>query len=79
MMTENKIDLIIEIIRDVTNNHNEDITSETQAMSIEGWDSLAQLNIVFSIESEFDITIELGDMENFKTVFDFANFVEKNS
>lgn len=79
MMTENKIDLIIEIIRDVTNNHNDDITSETQAMSIEGWDSLAQLNIVFSIESEFDITIELGDMENFKTVFDFANFVEKNS
>lgn len=78
-MTENKIDLIIEIIRDVTNNHNDDITSETQAMSIEGWDSLAQLNIVFSIESEFDITIELGDMENFKTVFDFANFVEKNS
>lgn len=78
-MADNKIDLIIEIIRDVTNNRNDDITPGTQAMSIEGWDSLAQLNIVFSIESEFGITIQLEDIENFKTVFDFANFVEKNS
>jgi acyl carrier protein len=78
-MAENKNGLVIEIIRDVTNNHDEDITFETESMSIEGWDSLAQLNIVFAIEAEFDIKIELGDIENFKKVGDFQDFVEINS
>lgn len=79
MMANSNIGLIIEIIRDVTNNHNDDIDLSTQAMSIEGWDSLAQLNIVFAIETEFNLKIELGDIENFKTVKDFNEFVENNT
>ena len=78
-MANSNIGLIIEIIRDVTNNHNDDIDLSTQAMSIEGWDSLAQLNIVFAIETEFNLKIELGDIENFKTVKDFNEFVENNT
>ena len=78
-MTANNIDLIVEIIRDVTNNHDENIDFDTQAMSIEGWDSLAQLNIVFAIEAEFNLEIEISDIENFKTVQDLHEFVENNT
>jgi len=76
-MTAN--DLVEEIIRDVTNNHNEIISSETQVMSIEGWDSLAHLNIIFAIEAEFNLKIELGEIENFKKVADLLEYIEKNT
>ena len=79
IMAENKGNLIEEIIRDITNNYEDEITNDTKAMTIEGWDSLAQLNIVFAIEAEFDIKIELSDIENFKKVGDFQDFVETNS
>lgn len=77
-MTDKK-DLLIEIIRDITNNHHEKIDSNTEAMTVEGWDSLAQLNIVFAIETEFNIKIELADIENFKYVGDMQAFIEKNA
>lgn len=76
-MTAN--DLVVEIIRDVTNNHDEIISAETQVMSIEGWDSLAHLNIIFAIEAEFNLKIELGVIENFKKVADFLEYIEKNT
>ena len=76
-MTAN--DLVEEIIRDVTNNHDEIISSETQVMSIEGWDSLAHLNIIFAIEAEFNLKIELGEIENFKKVADLLEYIEKNT
>lgn len=79
MTTKNTSNLLIDLIRDVTNNHDEKIDPETQAMSIEGWDSLAQLNIIFAIEAEFDLKMELGDIENFKTVGDFLEYIEKNT
>ena len=78
-MAENKDNLIEEIIRDITNNYEDEITNDTKAMTIEGWDSLAQLNIVFAIEAEFNTKIELSDIENFKTVGDFKEFVENNT
>jgi acyl carrier protein len=76
-MTAN--DLVEEIIRDVTNNHDAIISSETQVMSIEGWDSLAHLNIIFAIEAEFNLKIELGEIENFKKVADLLEYIEKNT
>ncbi len=79
MTANSNKNLLIELIRDVTNNHNEKIDPDTQAMSIEGWDSLAQLNIIFAIEAEFNLKMELSDIENFKTVGDFLQHIEKNT
>ena len=36
----------------------EEINTETSQETIEGWDSLKQMNIIVAIEEEFDIQLE---------------------
>lgn len=40
-------------------------------------DSLAIMNLVFTLEEEFDISIPLGSLTDIRTIGDFANLVKK--
>ena len=44
------------------------LTKETSPDDVEGWDSLAQINIIVACESEFGIKFGLSDIFNLKTV-----------
>jgi acyl carrier protein len=56
------------IFRDVLDQPSLTIGPNDNASTVEGWDSLAHINLVTSIEQEFDIQFELGDLENVHTV-----------
>ncbi len=44
-----------DIFRDVLNDESIELTDETSAVDLPGWDSLAHINTMFSIEETFDI------------------------
>ncbi len=44
-----------------------------------GADSLDAVDLVMSLEEEFDIEIPDDQVENFKTVGDIVKFIEENS
>ena len=63
-------DRILEIMREVFDV--EDIDKTVSQKNCEKWDSMAQLNLVVELESEFDITFEpeeIGNMICFDDVY----------
>lgn len=54
----------------------ESVVAEDTTLEDLGADSLALVELVMSVEEEFDIQIEDEDMEKFKTVGDVLDYIE---
>jgi acyl carrier protein len=52
------------------------ITVESDADSVEGWDSLAHIVLIFAIEQEFEIKFALGELEAMKNVGDMVELLQ---
>ena len=55
------------------------VTMEANITEDLGADSLDVMDLISSIEDEFDMSIPDEAVENIKTVGDIANYIEKNS
>jgi len=55
------------------------VTVEASFIDDLGADSLDTVELIMSLEDEFDITIEDEDAEKLKTVGDALNYLEKNA
>ena len=53
------------------------ITAESDADSVEGWDSLAHIVLIFAIEEEFEIKFALGELEAMQDVGDMVELIQK--
>lgn len=65
------------IFRDIFENNDLVVTREMNADTVEGWDSLAHINLVVAIEQEFNIKFGLGELEAMKNVGEMADLIEK--
>jgi acyl carrier protein len=65
------------IFRDVMDDPKLVITRESNSQNVAGWDSLAHINLVSAIESEFNIRFALGELEELKTVGDMIALMER--
>lgn len=65
------------IFRDVFDSETLHITRETTAKTVEGWDSLAHINLVSAIEQEFRIRFALGELQSMKNVGELLDLMEK--
>ena len=52
------------------------ITRESNASTVEGWDSLAHINLLNSIERNYKIRFALGETEALKNVGDLLDLIE---
>ena len=64
------------IIADVLNVDASDITMETTFVDDLGADSLDVVDLVMSIEEEFDLEFPDEEVENIKTVGDIVKYIE---
>ena len=48
---------------------------ELSAKEIEGWDSLAHINIIVGMENEFAVNFSLSDVKGLRNVGDFVDLV----
>ncbi|MCQ4021550.1 MULTISPECIES: acyl carrier protein [unclassified Ruminococcus] len=55
------------------------ITTETTIQDDLGADSLDVVDLLMSIEDEFDVQVPDEEIENIKTVGSLVDFIEKNS
>ena len=60
-----------EIFRDVFDDEEITVTETTSAADIEGWDSLANINIIVSVENE------LTEIAGMKNVGEMADLIEE--
>lgn len=55
-----------------------DVTGSTVADDIDGWDSLAHLQVISAMESGFNIHFTLGEINNFANVGEMADSILKH-
>ncbi len=65
------------IFRDVLDDQGLIINRESNARSVEGWDSLAHINLIASIEQEFHVRFALGELQDLKNVGDMIDLIER--
>jgi acyl carrier protein len=70
---------VLEIVSDMTGVSAETITLETNPAEDLGADSLDAVEIVMTVEDEFDVSVPDEDAEKWKTVKDIVDWVEKNT
>ena len=52
------------------------LTAETRPREVAGWDSLANVSIVFALEEEFHVRLSDALAAGFETVGDLASLIE---
>jgi acyl carrier protein len=72
-------DRLTNVFRTVFNNPNIEISRDTTANDIEGWDSITHLDLITGTEEEFGIEITGFDVMNLKNVGDLLDLLERKS
>jgi acyl carrier protein len=67
------------IFQDVLDQPDLEIASDSNASSVEGWDSLAHVNLVVAIEKRYRIKFALGELQGLKNVGEMADLIEKKA
>ncbi len=70
---------ILRIFREVFNNPELQVTSETTAADVEGWDSFNHLNLIMAIEEEFSISFSTAEIGKMAQVGNLLQLVERKT
>lgn len=76
-MSEEVLTRLQPIFRDVFDRSDLMVTRQSNAETVEGWDSLAHINLISAIEQEFRIRFALGELESMKNVGEMIDLMEK--
>lgn len=72
----NKLLIIQNILRDFFDRDDIVVTGETCASDIEGWDSLANVQIMISIELKFGTEFSMDELASFSNIQDIIDNLE---
>ena len=67
---------IVKIVKNVTQNIEDEILESTTAEDVDGWDSLSHIYIITEIEKHFQIKFSAAEAYNIKCIGDFVRTVE---
>ena len=65
------------IFRDILDQPELRIERESNAATVEGWDSLAHINLITAIEKQFRVSFALGELQELKNVGALIDLMEK--
>lgn len=65
------------IFQHVFENRSLVVTRESNALTVDGWDSLAHVNIIAAVEEEFDVRFALGELEELHSVGDIVELITR--
>ena len=66
-----------EIIADVLDVSGLNVTMNTTAEDVEGWDSFNHINIVVAVEEHFKVKMNTAEIEELRNVGGFVELIEK--
>ena len=65
------------IFEDVLDAPGLELTPESNGTNVEGWDSLAHINLVIAIEKRYKIRFALGELQELKNVGEMAEVIQR--
>jgi len=63
------------IFRDVLDLPDLQLSTQSNAHNVEGWDSLAHVNLLVAIEQHYKIKFALGEIQSLKNVGEMADLI----
>jgi len=69
---------LIELIRDTFEDDALDVTRETTAAEVLGWDSVAHVQLVISVEERFGVEFTTGETAGLANVGELADYLERH-
>lgn len=73
----NIIEEIVIDVLDIEDISNFNLNKDSLINDIEGWDSLAHINIIVQLESHFGIKFSLDEVEDFKSINEIIQIIIK--
>ena len=67
---------ISEILKDLLDDENIEVTYDTTANDIEDWDSIIHIQLIVSIEKYFKVRFSTIEVENLKTINSIIELIE---
>jgi acyl carrier protein len=67
------LDRIRQIVADITQNDIASVTTDSNSQNLDGWDSVAQINIIVAIEEEFEVAFSAEEMHALNSVKKILN------
>jgi acyl carrier protein len=74
---DNLLEELQPIFRDVLDNPKLVITRDSNASTVEDWDSLAHVNLVTVIEGRYKVRFALGELQDLKNVGDLIDLLNE--
>jgi acyl carrier protein len=74
-MIEEVLVRMAQVVRDVLDLDELQLTETMSAKDVDGWDSLAHIRILIAIEAEFGVRFETSEMAALPTVGAFAELI----
>ena len=74
---DNLLEEVQEIFRDIIGDDDLVITRDSNASTVEDWDSLTHTNLVTAIEKRYKIRFGLGELQELKNVGDMLDLIQK--
>ncbi|WP_432502973.1 acyl carrier protein [Kineococcus arenarius] len=76
LLSEDGVDgRVLRVFRDVLGDEQLQLSETTTAADVPGWDSLAHINIMFSLESEFGVQFTDAQLTSFADVGELRRFL----
>jgi acyl carrier protein len=69
---------VTQIVRDELDDDDIELSMNTQANEVEGWDSMAHVRIVIAVERAFKARFETVQITGLKNVGDLVRLVQQN-
>ena len=77
-MKEEQIKIgIIKVLEENLKLKNLEIKREMQAYDFEGWDSLAHIGIIISLDEEFKLRFSISEISNLKNIGELIDLIKK--
>ncbi len=70
------LQILTQVFRQVFDDPGIELTPQTTADEVEGWDSLSHVNLIMAVENRFNIHFKQKDVMSFRNVGDLARGVE---
>jgi acyl carrier protein len=63
------------IFRDILDQPDLNVSRDSNASNVEGWDSLAHVNLVTAIQQHFKVKFALGELQELKNVGEMVDLI----
>jgi acyl carrier protein len=79
LSTDNVYERLNKLFRDVLDDDGLVLRQDTTAKDVEGWDSMANVQLMLGVEREFGVHLSAGQMQALRNVGDLVSVIVKAS